>query len=360
MLVGEVLLVEPLNGRLYTFRKFIQEIEKSLMVRESMSSRTLSSLSTHQSSDLTHPSFTIAVIGDVHDQWEPDDEAALHHLNVDLALFVGDFGNESVDVVRAIAQINLPKAVVLGNHDAWYNATEWGRSRCPYDAKTENRVQQQLDLLGDAHVGYGKLDLPELGLTVVGGRPFSWGGPEWKNKTFYRTWYGVHSFEQSVEKMNQVVDSTAFDTLLFVGHCGPTGLGDRPESTCGRDWRPIGGDYGDPDLTQAIAHAQSSGKQIPLVTFGHMHHNLRHRKDRVRDRLVVGNPDAATPTVYLNAASVPRIKEEAGKSLRNMTLVTLESGRVTRAALVWTDAQGAIATEDLLYESPRSFASVSS
>lgn len=332
--------------------------EKRLMVRESMSSNPLSSPSTEHSHDRTSPPLTLAVIGDVHDQWEPDDEAALHSLDVDLVLFVGDFGNESVDIVKAIAQVNLPKAVILGNHDAWHNATAWGRARCPYNINTENRVQQQLDLLGEAHVGYGKLDFPQLGLTVVGGRPFSWGGPDWKNKTFYRTWYGVHNFEESVEKITRAVDDSAHNTLIFIGHTGPTGLGDRPESACGRDWQPIGGDYGDPDLTEAIAYAHSQGKQVPLVTFGHMHHNLRHRKDRVRDRLVVGNSDATIPTVYLNAASVPRIKKEAGTSLRNMSLVTLEAGHVTRAALVWTDAQGAIATEDLLYESSRSFASL--
>ncbi|HBE31491.1 MAG TPA: TIGR04168 family protein, partial [Cyanobacteria bacterium UBA11368] len=38
----------------------------------------------------------IAVVGDVHDQWEEQDAGALEHLGVDLVLFVGDFGNESV------------------------------------------------------------------------------------------------------------------------------------------------------------------------------------------------------------------------------------------------------------------------
>ena len=37
----------------------------------------------------------IAVVGDVHDQWEEDDDIALKHLGVDLVLFVGDFGNEN-------------------------------------------------------------------------------------------------------------------------------------------------------------------------------------------------------------------------------------------------------------------------
>ncbi len=112
-------------------------------------------------------SIKIAVVGDVHDRWEPEDGEALKHLGVDLVLFVGDFGNESVEVVRAIAGLDIAKAAVFGNHDAWYTATEWGRSQCPYDRQKENRVKQQLDLMGEAHVGYGKRDFPELGVTVV-------------------------------------------------------------------------------------------------------------------------------------------------------------------------------------------------
>jgi len=66
----------------------------------------------------------LAVVGDVHDQWQPEDALALSHLGVDLVLFVGDFGNESLEVVRQVAALPWPKAVVLGNHDAWYTATE--------------------------------------------------------------------------------------------------------------------------------------------------------------------------------------------------------------------------------------------
>ncbi|MGF1460300.1 MAG: metallophosphoesterase family protein [Leptolyngbyaceae cyanobacterium] len=115
----------------------------------------------------------IAVIGDVHDQWEEQDIAALHDLEVDLALFVGDFGNEAVDVVKSIASLNLPKAAIFGNHDAWYTATPWGRKKCPYDRETEDWVQRQMDLLGSADVSYCHKDFPEFGLTVVGARPFS-------------------------------------------------------------------------------------------------------------------------------------------------------------------------------------------
>lgn len=40
-------------------------------------------------------------------------------LQVDIALFVGDFGEEDVELVRQVAGVKHPKAVILGNHDAW-------------------------------------------------------------------------------------------------------------------------------------------------------------------------------------------------------------------------------------------------
>ena len=189
--------------------------------------------------------------------------------------------------MRAIAALDIPKAAVLGNHDAWYSATEWGIKKCPYDRTQEDRVQQQLDLLGDAHVGYGKLDFPAFNLTVVGARPFSWGGSEWKNtNAFYQSRYGITSFAESTERIVQAASSSAYDTVIFVGHCGPKGLGDRAEDICGKDWSPPGGDHGDPDFADAIEATCQLGKTVPLVTFGHMHHQLRHTKQYQRVPLV--------------------------------------------------------------------------
>ena len=93
-------------------------------------------------------SVKIAVVGDVHEQWEAADGEALQRLGVDLVLFVGDFGNESVDLVRRITALDIPKAVTLGNHDAWWTATPWGRAKCPPELRNTDRVQAQLDLLG--------------------------------------------------------------------------------------------------------------------------------------------------------------------------------------------------------------------
>ncbi|NEO27300.1 MAG: TIGR04168 family protein [Kamptonema sp. SIO4C4] len=293
---------------------------------------------------MTVKQISIAVVGDVHDQWEAEDRFALEHLGFDLVLFVGDFGNEAVDVVRDLAMLDIPYAVILGNHDAWFTASPWGRKKSPYDHQVEDRVQQQLDLLGDAHVGYGWRDFPELGLSVVGSRPFSWGGWDWKNPQFYQQRYGIHNFQESTEQIVRSGENAASNTVLFLGHNGPFGLGDAPEDSCGRDWNPPGGDFGDPDFAKAIAQLRPQ-KTIPLVTFGHMHHRLRHTQTRLRTRL---NTDAQG-TVYLNAASVPRIVIRDGQRLRNFSRVTLEAGQVTEASLLWVGEEYQVVTQDTLY-----------
>jgi uncharacterized protein (TIGR04168 family) len=290
-------------------------------------------------------SIKIAVVGDVHDQWEVEDCIALQRLSVDLVLFVGDFGNESVEVVRAVAALDLPKAVILGNHDAWYTASEWGRRKSPYDRSLEDRVQQQIDLLGRTNVGYSYLDFPSLNLSVVGSRPFSWGSSEWKNAPFYLDRYDIESFEQSAERITQSAAAASSHTIIFLAHNGPLGLGDRPGDPCGKDWHPSGGDYGDPDLTAAIARSRRLSKQIPLVAFGHMHHRLHHSTELRRSIAI--DPEG---TVYLNAAAVPRIiKTEKGHH-RNFSLVSMQAGVVTQASLVWLDRDCGVVSEEILYE----------
>jgi uncharacterized protein (TIGR04168 family) len=286
----------------------------------------------------------IAIVGDVHEQWSAADSDALQALNLDLVLFVGDFGNESVDVVRQIAALPLPKAVILGNHDAWYSASPWGRAKCPYDRATTDRLQEQLDLLGPTHVGFSHLDFPDLNLSIVGSRPFSWGGPDWKNKSFYQERYGVSSFEDSAQRIAQTAQAAQFDRLILLGHNGPHGLGAEPEDPCGKDWMPIGGDHGDPDLTDAIHLIKTQGKQIPLVTFGHMHHNLRNRNDRLRTSAILKQD-----TLYLNAARCPRVIETDRGLLRNFTIVTFVDTELRSAELVWVDQTAQIASRESLW-----------
>ena len=306
-----------------------------------------------QTSDLQ--SIQIAVIGDIHDAWDKDDPKALRALGVDLVLFVGDFGNEAVEVVRAVSTLDLPYAAAFGNHDAWYTATPWGTKNCPYDRTQEDWVTQQLDLLGEAHVGYAQRTFPELDLSVVGGRPFSWGGPEWRCAGFYQDRFGVNGFAESTARIIDAATTSSSETIIFLGHNGPTGLGDQAEDPCGKDWKQLGGDYGDPDLRDAIATTQATGKQVPLVTFGHMHHNLRHTKVVQRKRLYV---DAAG-TVYLNAACVPRIVKTEQGLRRNFSLVTLQNQQVTEIKLVWLDAEFDIASSETLFTRPPELSQIS-
>ncbi|MEO0869992.1 MAG: TIGR04168 family protein [Cyanobacteria bacterium J06642_11] len=288
----------------------------------------------------------IAVVGDVHYQWSGADAQALDALGVDLVLFVGDFGNEAIELVRQVAQVSLPKAVILGNHDAWYVAGTKHRKRCPYDLSREDRVQQQLEVLGECHVGFGKLELPDQRVTVIGGRPFSWGGSKWRHGTFYRDRYHVNNFEESAAKINETVATAQQETLIFLGHNGPIGLGDQVHDICGRDWKRKGGDYGDPDFAEAIATAHATHRNVPLVVFGHMHHELKYDKTRLRQRVVVDDHG----TVYVNGAQVPRVIDTEEGNRRSFTLITLQAGMVETVRLVWLNPQHSVVSEEYLYK----------
>lgn len=34
-------------------------------------------------------------------------------------MVAGDFGNENVELVKSVSELDIPKAAILGNHDAW-------------------------------------------------------------------------------------------------------------------------------------------------------------------------------------------------------------------------------------------------
>ena len=297
-------------------------------------------------------SIKIAVVGDVHDLWQPiEDRLALQVLQVDLVLFVGDFGNESVEIVQAIADLDLPKAIILGNHDAHYSASDPNskkpsKRKCPYDRTKEDRVQQQLDILGKFHVGYSWLDFPELNLSVVGSRPFSWGGSKWRKEAFYRDRFNVHNFEESTQRITQSIASTAHDTVILLGHSGPAGLGAAEHSICGKDWKPIGGDYGDPDFADAISKSYQMIKTFPLVTFGHMHHQLRHNSSRTREVVATNSMG----TIFFNSALTPRIVKTDKELHRNFAIVSLESGQVSQISFIWLDSMYKIICEDVAFK----------
>ncbi|KAM3220968.1 putative protein isoform X1 [Capsicum annuum] len=301
-------------------------------------------------------SVRIAVVGDVHDDWNlEEDRKALQFLKPDLVLFTGDFGNENVDLVRSIADLEMTKAVILGNHDAWNTQKFSGREKDAVQLQLEWYVSQEI--LGDEHVGYRRMDLPMLKLSVVGGRPFSCGGRPLFRKQLLKARYGVRDMDGSAERILQAAMGTPEDhSIIFLAHNGPTGLGANVDDICGRDWFVDGGDHGDPDLAQALAQLKEAAPySVPLVIFGHMHKQLASGNG-LRKMIVVGNNN----TIYLNGAIVPRVRppsltaESEGTS-RAFTIAEVSNGRVEKIAETWVSVTGdktRLEEEHILFSSP--------
>uniref|UniRef100_A0A0D9WML7 Calcineurin-like phosphoesterase domain-containing protein n=1 Tax=Leersia perrieri TaxID=77586 RepID=A0A0D9WML7_9ORYZ len=311
----------------------------------------------------------IAVVGDVHNDWTLDEDSkALHSLQPDLVLFTGDYGNENVQLVKSISDLQLPKAAILGNHDCWHTHQ--------FSEKKVDRVRLQLESLGEQHVGYKCLDFPTIKLSVVGGRPFSCGGNRIFRPKLLSKCYGVNDMAESAKKIyDAAANAPEEHAIILLAHNGPTGLGSRMDDICGRDWVAGGGDHGDPDLEQAISDLQREiGVSIPLVVFGHMHKSLAYGRG-LRKMIAFG----ANQTIYLNGAVVPRVKyaqqsmysstvstsEQTGvveglglmvPTSRAFTIVDLFDGKVEKISEVWVtvgDARTELEDELVLYKQPR-------
>ncbi|XP_020576004.1 uncharacterized protein LOC110021733 [Phalaenopsis equestris] len=307
-------------------------------------------------------SVRIVIVGDVHDDWDlKEDSSALQLLQPDLVLFTGDFGNENVELVRSISNLDFPKAAILGNHDCW--------GTYDFQQKKETLVQLQLESLGKHHVAYSRLDMPELKLSVVGGRPFSSGGDKLFRPKLLSQRYGVRNLEESKKKIiNAALGAPDGHNLVFLAHNGPSGLGSKMDDICGKDWVSEGGDHGDSDLAKALLELRNKRLPIPLVVFGHMHKGLAY--GGLRKMIVVG----VDGTIYLNGAIVPRAKKLHGRagssrtnneshtevrnedgSLRAFSVVDIENGRVERISETWvlvTSERTALEQENILFQRP--------
>lgn len=308
-------------------------------------------------------SIRLALIGDIHGLWQEGiDDVALSWLGADLAVFVGDYGEEDVELVGALARCSHPKLVMLGNHDAWFNLTARGRQRARMRTllgNTPNGVQQQLQTLGTDHIGFSSHALPHRRISVVGARPFSKGGPRWGDvKEFYSETYGVKTLSESADRIvGCALHEPEGHALVVVGHNGPSGLGSHCHDICGVDWMAGEGDHGDPDLEDAIRQVQLNERHVALVLFGHMHHVLKG--GRLRNMAAIA-PHSGT--VFLNCAQVPRIRGVSRGSdhdwtdrggdgsgvpmatrARHFMVVDIRDGHVAEAEDVWLQVLDAAA-----------------
>ena len=330
----------------------------------------------------------VAIIGDCHSQWDERDAAALELLAPDLALFVGDFGNqEDKQTVAAVAASSVRhKASIFGNHDvmwltrkwrghhplSWYRGHAATKMAMTHDERpvfSDEAVEELHRLLEDSDVGYRRRDFDALGLSVVGGRPFSSGGqpnaarPHLQKSKFYRWHWRVRSLEQSAARIVRAArGAPPSHDIIMLAHNGPAGLGGTVDAPCGRDWssgarKVQPRDWGDADLRMALDEARASGLRVPLVAFGHMHERLQ-RGAGVELRRMVAREGATT---FVNAARVPRWRDGAdGEREGALTLVELardgdgggtptdgDGGgwEVERVRQVWLSAAGEVTEE---------------
>ncbi|KAI9125468.1 hypothetical protein K1719_002886 [Acacia pycnantha] len=334
------------------------------MLSASFHAPTLSSVSCSLSSSvkpnlscssMAASSVRIAIVGDVHDCWNlQEDSKALQFLQPDLVLFTGDFGEENVELVQSVANLEFAKTVILGNHDAWFTHQ--------FSGSKKDRVQLQLECLGEMHVAYRHAEFPLIKVSVVGGRPFSCGGEQLYRKKLLSARYGVESMDGSAKRIHKAALNAPEDHfLILLGHNGPTGLGSDIHDICGKDWVFGGGDHGDPDLAHAISMLKENNQVcVPLIVFGHMHKELAYGNG-LRKMIVVGSDN----TIYLNGAIVARVKKladdgrrntsstEANGTKRAFTLVEIVGGKVAKIAETWVSVvedRAALEEEHILFQ----------
>ncbi len=270
----------------------------------------------------------LAIAGDLHGDWSEEDKELLKGLNPDAVLFVGDLSEGDLRLTKLINNLDIPTAVILGNHDRGL------------DQNGEN-LSKQLSLLGEKDCSWRLRKWNNPLISVVGGRPCSPGGGYFLS-TQVKAVFGPVSLEESVNRIVQSsISAPKTLPLVLLAHSGPTGLGSEASSICGRDWKLPQCDWGDKDLELAIDQIRRV-RGIDLVVFGHMHHQLKrgmgNRTTFLKDR---------HGTIFLNAACVPRKgKDQFGEKLSHFSWIEFTNGKITHASHRWYRSDSSIAYQE--------------
>lgn len=286
-------------------------------------------------------SIRIGVVGDLHTHWDDVDVLQFGRSHYDLLLFTGDLGGgtpgSSLRVAQRLSELGKPALVMPGNHDTSdidelaAELTHRGALRAlaavrrgePGGESPAASPQVQLCGYSNHPVTRGT-----LAVTLVAGRPCSLGGAVLAYPEHLGPRYGIHDLEASTDRLYRLIDAAPTRDLVFLSHNGPTGFGDAPHDMWGCDFRPEGGDWGDPDLSLAIDYAKRQGRRILAVIAGHMHLRTRHGRNRPWRVQREG-------TLYINAARVPRIFNVAGNLHRHhIEMILSPRGASAREMLV--------------------------
>ena len=285
----------------------------------------------------------LAIIGDVHGFWTGADTAYFNASPCDAVLFVGDLAPliGALPTARKLAALKLPAFLIPGNHDACGALQFLAELRqqlwlaSVLSVGQGWRVSALRRALGPVKLAGYSLDLLDWdgrALGLIAARPHSMGGDRLYFRPYLKRAFGIASFEDSLARLRELVDEAPQD-IIFLSHNGPAGLGAAREDIWGCDFRIHGGDFGDPDLQDAIRYARSIGKKVHAVIAGHMHHRLKggglpRRWQVMRDGVM-----------YLNAARVQRIRLNGKDELHYHVALLLDKDGA-RAQEMWIDARG--------------------
>lgn len=275
------------------------------------------------------PDVTLLVVGDVHRHWRPEDGEFLESGAQDLTMFVGDLGDEDLEIVQTVAGLAMPKVVMLGNHDAWQSFS---------NKEPTSNLRKSVELLGEDHLAYGVRELPRAGISIVGARPFSWGGASLRSPEIYGEFYGVTDMRTSAARIVEAARKAQHRDLLVLAHNGPAGLGEEPRDIYGKDFGKPGGDWGDVDLDLALGQIRELGLRVRCVVAGHMHHRTLRPRGGVRTRFV-----RRGSTLFANPAVVPRLRRAAGGvELSHFLRMRWQGGRLMGMEEIWVDTEGQV------------------
>jgi len=266
----------------------------------------------------------IAILGDLHGDFDAALDARLLEPFA-LRLCTGDLtpnrGRDRFDVAVRVAEdlASLGVRVVLGNHDGPTAFT--GRSF----PKSYLRLDE---VFGDLHVAGRCVDFEDLDVSLVGARPLTSGGLDYRFPVPGREDWSLERWGQEIHRL---LKSARCSRVVVLAHCGPSGLGVTRAAPYGCDFRAEEGDWGDPDLRLALDAARGDGVQVAAVIAGHMHHELRGGGARV-PCLREGD------VLHVNAAVVPRVTPRG----RALVVLRLE-GRQASARVEWHSPTGVVA-----------------
>ncbi|MFZ1399848.1 MAG: metallophosphoesterase [Candidatus Promineifilaceae bacterium] len=285
----------------------------------------------------------IALIGDVHRQFDQHDITQFNQSNYDLLLCTGDLSNrwhwEGMAVAPQMARLQKPTLLIPGNHDTLTlpqlvaEIKQWPRL-CRWLAWGQpRRLRQWQRALGPVQVGgYSGHPVPGADdVAVLVGRPFAMGGSVLHCQPQLQRQFGIGTMADSAARLCQLVEQTPQQKLIFLAHNGPTGLGRRRDSIWGNDFHPDEGDFGDSDLREAIEFARQQGKTVLAVVAGHMHHHISREGHRTWHLVQDG-------VHYINAARVPRIFERNGRTLHHHIRLTFDGDSVTVSEQMYSEA----------------------